>query len=71
MREKRNARAGIGRRRRSQASQDTADWVVQNELGRGLPYVGLAVLAGLVIAGRVVRWEAGRLWTRVGRRGWR
>ena len=68
MREKRSARAAIGGRRRSEQSQGTAGWVVQNELGRGVPNVLLVVLAGLLIAGRVIRWEVGRAWSWVGRR---
>ena len=52
---------------------ETADWVLYNESGWGVPHYWVAVLAGLVVGLRVIPGLIGRLagWVVARRRGTR
>ncbi len=55
-------------------AESTADWVIENELGWGLPHAAIAVIAIILVAVRVIGWELDRLegwldWLRRSRTG--
>lgn len=45
----------------ARSAESTADWVIENELGWGVPHVAIAAIAIFVLALRVVGWELDRL----------
>ena len=54
---------------RTPPAERTADWVIENELGWGLPHAAIGLLAILIVAARVVGWELDRLDAWLERRG--
>jgi hypothetical protein len=42
-------------------AESTADWVIENELGWGLPHAAIAAIAIFLVAVRVIGWELDRL----------
>ena len=45
----------------------TADWVLANEVGWGLPHGGVAILAGIIVGARAVAWRIDWIAAAVGR----
>ena len=45
----------------------TADWVLANEVGWGLPHGGVAILAGIIVGARAVAWQIDRIAGSAGR----
>lgn len=46
---------------RTHPAESTADWLIENELGWGLPHALFAVLAMVLLAARALGWEMDRL----------
>ena len=61
MRRKRSRRQPAATERPTAAREPTADWIVENEVGWGLPHPTIAVIAGLFVAWKALRFAVGRL----------
>jgi uncharacterized membrane protein SpoIIM required for sporulation len=57
------------RRPARRKGQPTADWLLENEVGWGLPHGIVALLAALVVAARGIGWQVRRVAAWAARRG--
>lgn len=68
MRDKRRTRRPVASPGSAAAYQaGTADWVIANEAGWGVPHGGVVLLAGVIVGARAVAWLVGRMATAVDR----
>ena len=68
MRDKRRTRRRVAADGKAAADEvGTADWVLANEAGWGLPHGGVAILAGIVVGTRAVTWQIARIAAAFGR----
>ncbi len=69
MRQKLRALARSSKRRRPSSEQPgAAEWLLENEIGRGFPNAYFGVLAGLLVAVKAGPWIASKIAARLGRR---